>query len=184
MDSIRDFLRPAATIPSNLSFVPANFRNPVHAAAIVSLLNQYAQEPMGIGRPLPDEVKRRVVAGLRAHPTSFAYLAFGSKEPVGLVVCFTVFSTFQARPVVNIHDLYVKKSYRGRRIGRELLRLVEGKGRRLRCSKITLEVRSDNERALRLYESDGFDGERTRDGRPRTFFLEKSLGKRLRKPPS
>lgn len=184
MDSIRELLRPAATVAANLSFVPADFKNPVHGEAIVSLLDHYAQERMGIGRSLADDVKQRIVPGLRAHPTAFAYLAFASEEPVGLIVCFTVFSTFQARPVVNIHDLCVKKSYRGRRIGRELLRLVEAKARRFRAGRITLEVREDNERALRLYESDGFEGERSRDGRPRTFFLEKSLDPKLTKKPA
>lgn len=168
-------MRPAARIAEDLTLVQAKYDNPVHADALVSLLDHYAQERMGIGRPLPDGVKSRIIPGLRAHPTSFAFLAFLGKEPAGAIVCFRGFSTFQAKPLVNIHDFCVKRRFRGRRIGRELLRMVEGKARRLGCSRITLEVREDNERALRLYESDGFEGERSRDGRPRTLFLEKTL---------
>lgn len=170
-------MRPAARIAEDLALVQAKFDDPVHASAIVALLDHYAGERMGIGRPLPDDVKAKIVPGLRAHPAAFAFLAFlgKEKEPVGLIVCFRGFSTFQAKPLVNIHDFCVKRPFRGRRIGRELLRMVEGKARSLGCSRITLEVREDNERALRLYESDGFEGERSRDGRPRTLFLEKTL---------
>ncbi len=159
----------------DMALVEADFDNAKHGEAIVSLLDHYAQERMGIGRPLSDDVKKRLVPGLRAHPTAFAFLALLAKEPVGVIICFRGFSTFQARPVVNIHDFCVKRPFRGRRIGRELLQRVEARARRLGCSRITLEVREDNERALHLYESDGFEGQRSRDGRPRTLFLEKSL---------
>lgn len=180
MDSVRDLLRPAARMASDLALVQAKFDDPAHEAAIVGLLDHYAQERMGIGRTLPDDVKKKLVPGLRAHPTSFAFLAFLAKEPVGVIVCFRGYSTFQAQPIVNIHDFCVKRPFRGRQIGRELLRLVEAKARHMGCARITLEVREDNERALRLYESDGFEGQRSRDGRPRTFFLEKTLKKKLK----
>jgi GNAT superfamily N-acetyltransferase len=177
MDSIRELLRPAAQMSDDMSIVEANFDDPVHAAAIVDLLDHYAQERMGIGRPLSDDVKQSLVPRLRDHPTSFALLAFLGGEPAGVAVCFVGFSTFQALPLVNVHDLCVKRSVRGRRIGREILRRVEEKAQSLGCGKITLEVRDDNDRALNLYESAGFDGRRSRDGRPRTLFLEKPLAR-------
>ena len=178
MDSIRELLRPATQLPKNMSIIEANLGDQRHADALVHLLDEFAQERLGIGRPLSDEVKKNLVPGLRAHPAAFSLLVFLSKEPVGVAVCFRGFSTFQAQPIVNVHDLYVRRRFRGRSIGRELLRVVEQKAREFGCSRITLEVRDDNESALRLYESAGFDGERSRDGRPRTLFLEKALLRR------
>lgn len=175
MDSIRDLLRPAAQLAEDLHIVRAELVNPVHAAAIVDLLDHYARERMGIGRPLSDEVKQKLIPGLRAHPAKLVYLAYLGEEAVGVIICFRGYSTFHAQPLVNIHDFCVKRPYRGRRIGRELLRRVEAKARALGCCRITLEVREDNDRALQLYESDGFEGQRSRDGRPRTLFLEKPL---------
>jgi len=175
MDSIRELLRPAAQLADGMAIVEADLMDPRHGDAIVDLLDHYARERMGIGRALSDEIKKNIVPGLREHPTAFVLLAFLDREPVGVAVCFRVFSTFHGGSVVNIHDLCVRRALRGRRIGRELLGAVESKARMLKCTKITLEVREDNERALHLYESDGFEGQRSRDGRPRTLFLEKTL---------
>ena len=175
MDTIRDLLRPAARMPSDMALVQAKLVDAEHAKAIVTLLDLYAQEKMGIGRPLSDDVKKRIVPGLRQHPAAIAILAFRTNEPVGVTVCFRGFSTFQGQAVVNVHDLFVKREFRGRQIGRELLRFVERKAQSIGAAKITLEVREDNKPALRLYESDGFEGQRAPDGRPRTLFLEKTL---------
>jgi ribosomal protein S18 acetylase RimI-like enzyme len=95
--------------------------------------------------------------------------------PVGLAVCFLGFSTFAARPLINIHDLAVLPEYRGRGIGRRLLERVEAKGHALGCAKLTLEVRADNHRAQRLYQQVGFGDAPTADGTVRHWFLQKSL---------
>lgn len=176
MDSIRDLLRPAAEIPSDLSLIGAKLDNAKHAEATVQLLDEFAQEPLGIGRPLSEDVKRALIPGLRAQSHRVVLLAFLGEEAIGVLVGFRVFSTFQARPVVNIHDFYVRRAHRGLGIGRAMLQLVETRARKLGCARITLEVREDNDRALRLYDSEGFDGQRSKDGRPRTLFLEKTLG--------
>jgi len=175
MDSIRELLRPAAQMADDMAIVEADLANPRHANAVVTLLDHYARERMGIGRALSDDVKQNLIPGLRAHPTAFVLLAFQGSEPVAVAVCFRGFSTFHARPVVNLHDFCVKRAFRGRKIGRELLRRIEEYARRMGCAKITLEVRDDNEHALHLYESAGFDGRRSGDGRPRSLFLEKDL---------
>jgi hypothetical protein len=44
---------------------------------------------------------------------------------VGLVNCFEGFSTFACRPLVNVHDLVVAASHRGRRVGEQMLAAVE-----------------------------------------------------------
>jgi len=94
-----------------------------------------------------------------------------------LAVCFTGFSTFRARALYNIHDLAVLPAWRGRGVGRRLLRAVEAQARERGYCKITLEVRADNP-AAGLYRQLGY-GAASSGGEPAQYlFLEKRLGER------
>jgi hypothetical protein len=66
---------------------------------------------MGNGRDLPEDIQRSLLAGLRAHPSTLIFLALQQDEAVGIATCFIGFSTFAARPLVNIHDLHVAKDH-------------------------------------------------------------------------
>ena len=134
----------------------ADLDDPVHAAGIVAILDSYARDPMGGGTPLPAEVQARLVDGLRRHPTTLALLAFEDGRPVGVAVCFVGFSTFQARPLLNVHDLAVLPEHRGRGIGRALLAAAEARAIARGCGKLTLEVLDQNQRARALYAGFGF----------------------------
>src|SRR5262245_44277359 len=136
--------------------VEADLARPEHAQAVVEMVNAYAMDPMGNGAPLSHEVLKALVPQLLEHPTSLIFLAFEQAKPVGIAVCFLGFSTFAARPLVNVHDLAVVPEYRGRGIGRRLLAAVERKATELGCCKLTLEVGQDNHLAKGLYRSVGF----------------------------
>ncbi len=153
----------------------ADLDNPTHQHAVVDLVNAYAREPMGLGRDLPENVRRDLVPGLRRHPTTLVFLAFDGGDPVGVAVCFLGFSTFAARPLINVHDLAVVPTHRGRGVGRRLLEEVEAKARTLGCCKITLEVKEDNTRAQRLYQKMGFKGINPNGGTGGVWFLQKRL---------
>ena len=114
----------------------ARFDDPVHCAGIVEVLNAYAGDPMGGGEPLAADVRERLVPRLRTQPTVLVLLAFADERPVGVAVCFWGFSTFQARPLLNVHDLAVLPEYRGRRIGRALLEAAEARARARDCCKL------------------------------------------------
>ncbi len=141
---------------ANIRIFEADLANPVHAAMTTNLIDAYAQDAMGRGQGLPDDVRQRLAPGLRAHPAAFVLLALREAEPVGVAVCFRGFSTFAARPLINIHDLAVVPTCRNQGIGRMLLDEVAAKARALGCCKVTLEVRADNRHALHLYEAAGF----------------------------
>jgi ribosomal protein S18 acetylase RimI-like enzyme len=85
-----------------------------------------------------------------------ALLALSEGTPVGVAVCFLGFSTFNARPLLNIHDLAVVPERRGQGIGKALLAAAEAEAMRRGCCKLTLEVQDDNRRARGLYERAGF----------------------------
>lgn len=124
---------------------------------IVALLDAYARDPMGGGAPLAPAVAAALPERLAAVAGAHVWLAFdGGGTPVGVAVCFTGFSTFAARPLLNLHDLAVLPSHRGRGVGRALLATVEQAARAMGCCKVTLEVRDDNARAQGLYRSVGY----------------------------
>ncbi len=152
----------------------ANFADPADAAAIVRLVDAYARDPRGGGEPLPQAVRERLVPGLAAHPTARVWLAFAGDEAVGVCVGFIGYSTFHARPLLNIHDLAVLPAQRGRGIGQALLAAAEAAARAEDCCKLTLEVLEDNLPARRLYERCGFCDVRYGDSGPMKF-----LGKPL-----
>lgn len=136
--------------------VEADLDNHSHAAGVVACIDAYALHPMGGATPLPEDVKAGLIPGLKAHPAKLVLLALHAQEPVGVAVCFFGFSTFAARPRLNVHDLSVLPAYRGRGIGRSLLETVIDCARKRGCCGVTLEVRADNEPAKHLYKALGF----------------------------
>jgi GNAT superfamily N-acetyltransferase len=152
----------------------ANYSDPVHARGIVDVLDSYARDPKGGGVPLRPDVRARLVPALREHPTALVLLALADSGPIGVAVCFIGFSTFEARPLVNVHDLAVLPQHRGQGVGRALLAGVEQRARARGCCKLTLEVQDDNEPARRLYARFGFRDFVVGDSGT-TRFLAKSL---------
>ena len=142
--------------------------------AVLGLLDGYAREPTGMGAPLGRAARERLIPALRDHPTARVLLAWYDHVPVGMAVSFVGFSTFEARPLLNLHDLVVRADYRRMGIGRSLLSEVEALARRLGCCRVTLEVRENNHRALDLYSSFGFSGSSAQEERL-TLFLTKML---------
>jgi ribosomal protein S18 acetylase RimI-like enzyme len=139
--------------------IRADYGNPEHAAGLVKLLDAYARDAAGGGKPLSEFAKANLVTSLSAVPHAFSVLAFASDDnsvPVGLANCLEGFSTFECRPLVNVHDLAVLPDFRGQRIGDQILRLVEQIAVERGACKLTLEVLSGNVRAKSLYERFGF----------------------------
>ena len=141
-----------------LEIRPINYALDAHRQALVDLLDLYASEPIGGSTPLPVDVRERLPDFLRSHPASRVWLAFLGEEPVGLATGIVGYSSFAARPLVNIHDLVVRPEFRGRGIGRSLLSHIEREARAQDYCGLTLEVRGDNVAAQRLYASCGFVG--------------------------
>jgi len=141
----------------NVTIVDADLSRGEHQQALVTMLDAYMRDPMEGGEPPSERVKRELVPGLRAHPACYVFLAHRGDKPVGFMICFLGFSTFLARPLINIHDIFVDSSVRGSGIGAMLLERIEARARELNCCRITLEVRKDNRVARGLYRKVGFD---------------------------
>ena len=151
-------VNPRAVNPGavNLKIAPLNLAEPAQAEAWLALLDHYAHDRMGGGAGLSDYAKANLVDALNAQPTFHGALAFAGQKAVGLINCFTGFSTFAAQPLLNIHDIVVHADLRGRGIGQALLLWAEQRARQLGCCKLTLEVLANNTRAMASYAQAGF----------------------------
>ena len=146
-----------------------DFTRPNEAATYIELLDAYGRDPMGGAQALPAEVRSRLGNDLGRNPAAHALIARRGTAAVGVATCFVGYSTFLARPLLNIHDIAVIPKARGRGIGTALLEEITALGRRLGCCKITLEVREDNLTARQRYTADGFQPAAC------NLFLEKTL---------
>ena len=140
----------------NITVIKADYFHQQHEKDIQYLLDAYATDPMGGGKPLDQGVMETVVKKLSELPYAFSLIAYGDGTPVGLVNCFESFSTFSAKPLINIHDFAVIESYRGNGISQIMLEKVEEIAKLKGCCKVTLEVLSKNEAAKSAYKKFGF----------------------------
>lgn len=129
---------------------------PADCQALRTLTQNYATHPMGSGKALPAEIIEQLVPRLRAIPHARVFIAWNGSTPLGLATCFTGFSTFKARELINVHDLTVHSDHQGRGIGRKLLQYVQNYAQENDFCAVTLEVRNDNTPARKLYRSLGF----------------------------
>jgi len=153
----------------------ANLLDPVDAAAYRGQLAAYAADAKGAGAALPEQILRRTVEDLAYLPHAHAFLAFEDDEAMGFATCFGGYSTFRARPLWNIHDIAVLPQYRGKGIGRALLRHIAQAAQAAGCCKLTLEVREDNPVAEGLYRGEGFQAASVGDRQVQYRFLEMPL---------
>ena len=153
----------------------ADLTDPVHAEAVVYLLNEYAKDEMGGGAELTEYAKRNLISELVKRPHAFAILAFVDEEPAGLAICIEGFSTFACRSLLNVHDLVVARKYRGRRLSQKILAKAEELARERNCCKLTLEVLEGNRIAQQAYRSFGFEAYELDPAMGKALFWQKKL---------
>lgn len=147
---------------SKIEFVLADYDHPQHAQDVIDLLAQYALSPTGGGEPLPDTTQQTLIAALQKFGHAFSVLGYvqssaGEREPIALANCLLSFSTFTAKPIVNIHDVFVIAEMQGQGIAQQLLDFVALHAKDLGASKLTLEVLQGNEGARQAYRKNGFE---------------------------
>ena len=147
-----------------------SLHNPDHCEALVNLLNEYMKDDMGLGKPMPSDMASRIVNGLKEHKGYLGFLVKVNTTYVGLANCNLNFSTWNAKPIINIHDFIVHPVWREKGIGSFLLQKINDYAVDNDFCKINLEVREDNIKAQMLYEKEGFKA-----GIPQMLFWEKYI---------
>lgn len=146
-----------------------------HTAMLRRLLDIYARDPMGGGHALSGAVLQSLPERLRDWPGYVGLIAFEHDVAVGLLNAFTGFSTFAARPLLNVHDIAVLPDHRRRGVGQALLAALERIAHDMGCCKLTLEVLSNNEGALASYARFGFAPYQLDPQAGQALFLQKWL---------
>jgi len=158
-----------------IEVIRARYDDPAHAAALLELLDAYARDPAGGGEPLSDFARDNLISELAARPFIFSVLALDGDTPVGLVNAIEGFSTFACRPLVNVHDVVVAVSHRGRGIAARMFAEVEAIARERGACKLTLEVLYGNASARALYQRLGFTAYQLDPAMGHAQFLHKWL---------
>ena len=140
----------------NIEIQKVDYLNEKHSKEILYLLNSYATDPMGGGKPLSPETINNLPYELSKLPHAISIIAYVDDMPAGLINCFESFSTFNCKPVINIHDVIVLNEHRGNGISQAMLKEVENVAKAKGCCKLTLEVLSSNEPAKSSYKKFGF----------------------------
>ena len=142
---------------STLQVQRVDYLNENDAKALVFLLDAYAQDPMGGGEALKQEATARLCADMARIPGAASFIAWLDGQPIGLINCFEGYSTFKAKPLLNVHDIAVLDGYRGQGVGQALLQAAEAHALSRGCCKLTLEVLSGNAPAMSSYKRFGFE---------------------------
>ncbi|GAL84716.1 GNAT family acetyltransferase [Sporocytophaga myxococcoides] len=159
----------------NIHFVQADLSDSKQFEDFWSLLNEYASDIMGGGAALPIERKEQLRMQLPEVRNSYILIAYINDQPAGLANCFTSFSTFNAAPLLNIHDFVVKESFRNKGIALAMLNQIEKYAREKKYCKLTLEVLEGNKRARHLYNTFGFSSYELDPMLGKAIFLDKKL---------
>ena len=142
---------------------------------LLQLLDHYARDPMGGGKPLSPEVKQKLIPQLMTRRDYLGVIAFHDARAVGLINAFEGFSTFAAKPLINIHDVIVASEYRGNGLAQQMMQKIEEIARERGCCKLTLEVLSNNISAQKAYRRFGFAAYELGPQAGEAVFWEKSL---------
>lgn len=159
----------------SIELVWVDFNQPEQGAQLVALLDAYAREEAGGGEPLSEEVKTHLPSRLAKLSYAHSLLAYVDGVPAGLINCMEGFSSFQARPLLNLHDVVVLPAFRGQGLIQTMLAEVEAQAQRLGCCKLTLEVLSGNTRAQGAYRRAGYAGYELDPAMGQALFWQKKL---------
>jgi GNAT superfamily N-acetyltransferase len=147
---------------------------PTHASGVLAMVQAYALEATA-GEGLEPAVEARLIPGLRMRPDYVGVLALDRGQAVGLVNAFEGFSTFMARPLLNVHDVYVVPNRRGQGLAPRMLQSLQSLAVARGCCKLTLEVLEHNLPAIASYRQFGFEPYALDPAQGRATFWEKRL---------
>lgn len=154
-----------------MQFVRVNLEDKSHCSNLLRLLNEYMRDEMGTGKPMPEDLEGKIIEGLKSHAGYVGFFVCVGDEFAALANCNLNFSTWQAKPLINIHDFIVSSVCRNQGIGMFLLKGIEKFALQKGYCRINLEVRHDNIKAQNLYHKAGY-----MECSPPNYFWEKHLG--------
>ena len=91
---------------------------------------------------------------LQSNFYKFEYMIDGKR--VGRAFLFIIYNDLHQKPYGLLEDVFVEEKYRGKGIGKELIKRVIEKAKELGCYKLIATSRFEREMVHKLYENLGF----------------------------
>jgi GNAT superfamily N-acetyltransferase len=136
---------------TNISIRPAT---PDDTPLILSLIQQLAEyEKLSHEMIATEELLREHLFGAR--PSAEVMIGCYESQPVGFALFFTTFSTFLGRPGIYLEDLFVMPEFRGRGVGKALLRHLARLARERSYGRVEWSVLDWNAHSIAFYKSVG-----------------------------
>jgi len=108
-------------------------------------------------RPLEETMARRALLGIVRDPQfGRVWVIEDGAEPIGYVILTLGYSLEYGGRDGFIDELFIAEAHRGRGVGRETMRFLDGVCRELGVRALHLEVERANTAAQRLYRTFGF----------------------------
>ncbi len=96
---------------------------------------------------------RAALAG--SDPRVRVLMADWDRQPAGFALFFRQFSTWEGKPVLYLEDLFVRPEFRGKGIGRDLLRRLARIAVETGCARYQWQVLDWNQPAIEFYRACG-----------------------------
>lgn len=141
-----------------IKVVTADRNNVFHVIDFYQLMKDYSKHEMSGSESISSDILMQVLNYCFDIKNGIIFIAYRALiDPVGFVTCLYGYSTFAGKKTLNIHDIYVAENEASKGIGNILLDRVESHARSHDYCKITLEVRTDNEKAKKIFLRSGFE---------------------------
>lgn len=121
---------------------------------IIEMLREFAEfENLSQFCKIDEEILHEAMFGAR--PCVEALLAFDGEQPIGYALFYECFASFRGQRGLFLEDLYIKKDFRGQKIGEAFLKKLAQIGRSRNCARIDFQVLEWNEPAIKFYKKLG-----------------------------
>lgn len=106
--------------------------------------------------PLEDAAKRRLeIDALAENPPFETFLAYRNDRPVGYVIYYHTYATFEGKRILFLEDIFVLEDERKSGLGSELFKFCLREAKRQGCDSMEWAVLTWNENAISFYERMG-----------------------------
>ena len=106
--------------------------------------------------PPDDKAKRRLeIDALSKNPPYHAFVVYLGGRPVGYIIHYYTYSTYDGRRIFFLEDLFVVDDARKKGVGKEMFNFCLEEAKREGCCELQWAVLSWNEDAIGFYERMG-----------------------------
>jgi len=106
--------------------------------------------------PPDDAAKRRLeIDALSTNPPFHAFVAYLGDKPVGYIIYYQTYSTYDGRRILFLEDIFVAEDVRKKGVGKRMFSFCLEEAKKLGCCELQWAVLTWNEDAIAFYKRMG-----------------------------